>query len=265
MTNELTVIDTDNGSIELSPSIIRKYIARNNNVTDEECYVFTQLCKYQKLNPFLREIYIVKYGNGAASTIVGKETYMKRAYNHPKYRGHKAWVSEDSQTATCEVYIDGFVVPITVTVDWAEYKQESPLWRSKPKTMLRKVAIVQAFREAFPETFGGLYAEDEMPIDQSTLDRTPINIASETVDSIQVETNGQESSDIATNLDAVLLIDDSQLESIKSMLEIKDVDTKRFLMWCGSDIESMSHKKASDAIELLQSKPDKKQEDKKDE
>ena len=35
-------------------------------------------------------------------------------------------------------------------------------WKSKPATMIRKVAVVQALREAFPEDFGGLYSEEEL-------------------------------------------------------------------------------------------------------
>ena len=37
------------------------------------------------------------------------------------------------------------------------------MWKEKPKTMIRKVAIVQTFREAFPDELGGLYSEEEMP------------------------------------------------------------------------------------------------------
>ena len=41
-------------------------------------------------------------------------------------------------------------------------------WSSKPATMIRKVAQVQALREAFPDTLGGLYTADEQGVDEPT-------------------------------------------------------------------------------------------------
>ena len=45
----------------------------------------------------------------------------------------------------------------------AEYDQKRSLWLSKPATMIRKVALVQALREAYPGEFGGIYDGAEMP------------------------------------------------------------------------------------------------------
>ena len=43
--------------------------------SDPEIFVFMRLCEAHKLNPFLREIYIIKYdGNAPASYVVGKDT-----------------------------------------------------------------------------------------------------------------------------------------------------------------------------------------------
>jgi hypothetical protein len=44
-----------------------------------------------------------------------------------------------------------------------EYDTGRKLWESKPATMVRKVALVHALREAFPDDFAGLYSEEEMP------------------------------------------------------------------------------------------------------
>ena len=35
-------------------------------------------------------------------------------------------------------------------------------WSKKPATMIRKVALVQALREAFPANLGGMYAAEEV-------------------------------------------------------------------------------------------------------
>lgn len=46
---------------DLSVSTIKKYI--NDKATDEEAYVFLQLCKARGLNPFLKEAYLIKFAS----------------------------------------------------------------------------------------------------------------------------------------------------------------------------------------------------------
>ncbi len=81
----------DVARIELTPEIVKKYICPL--ATDQEIYLFLQLCRFQKLNPFLREIYLIKYSaTQPASMVTGKETFTKRASRHPQYKGFKAGV-----------------------------------------------------------------------------------------------------------------------------------------------------------------------------
>jgi len=49
-------------------------------------------------------------------------------------------------------------------VKLAEYDTGKSLWKGKKATMIRKVALVHALREAFPSTFGALYDESEVPV-----------------------------------------------------------------------------------------------------
>ena len=80
-----------------------------------------------------------------------------------------------------KVFVDGYMVPIEIQVSLDEYigrkKDGTPnsQWASKPATMIRKVALVQALREAFPEEYGGLYSQDEVNTGDVVLDETPIN------------------------------------------------------------------------------------------
>ena len=62
-----------------------------------------------------------------------------------------------------EVSIKDRAVPSRAEVSLAEYDQGRSIWLSKPATMIRKVAVVQALREAFPAQFQALYDADEMP------------------------------------------------------------------------------------------------------
>ncbi len=51
----------------------------------------------------------------------------------------------------------------TVTVPFSEYTTGYNLWKSKPSTMIKKVAESQALSAAFPEILSGVYDETEMP------------------------------------------------------------------------------------------------------
>ena len=64
MANEMVKYTTDHGEITLTSKIVRDYLVPSDSrVTDQEIGMFLKLCEYQKLNPFLREAYLVKYGD----------------------------------------------------------------------------------------------------------------------------------------------------------------------------------------------------------
>ena len=167
--NSMTKYVTDHGNVELSPEIIKSYLVEpDSKITDQEIGFFLQMCKFQKLNPFMKEIYIVKYGNFPAAFIVAKDTFLRRAKKNKTYKGHTVGISDDGKTAFAEVFIEGFDLPIRCEVDFEEYvvrKKDgtiNSMWSDKPRTMLKKVALVQALREAFPQDLGGLYERDEI-------------------------------------------------------------------------------------------------------
>jgi len=196
MNNELTIYTTDNGmEITLSPDIIRNVISTDPNVTEKEVMLFLKLCESQKINPFLREAYLVKYGSSPAQIIAGKELFTKRAEAHPDYAGSKAgiiilnsngeyveregtmFLAELGETMVggwAEVYRKGYTTPIKNTVTLREYDSGKSVWASKKGTMIRKVALVQSLREAFPNVLGGLYTSEEMSINDDVLPTAPI-------------------------------------------------------------------------------------------
>lgn len=181
MAGEIIKYEVNGNAVELSPQIVRQYLVNGQgNVTDQEIMMFLKLCEYQKLNPFLREVYLIKYGTEAATMVTGKETFLKRANRNPDYRGHKVGISADGATAWAEVYKKDYEIPIRCEVDYAEYvgrKRDGTItrmWMEKPRTMLKKIALVQALREAFPEDFGGLYSQEEINTIKVDLPTEPI-------------------------------------------------------------------------------------------
>lgn len=205
MSDALTVIQTDHGEVKLSPAIVRKFLVNGQgNITDQEVTMFMALCKYQKLNPFLREAYLIKFGNEPATIITGKEVFTKRASKIEKCAGWNAGVAtinaigelikrpgtlvlpgETLVGGWCTVYRHDWTQPMENEVSLSEYirykKDGTPMsnWKSMPGTMIRKVAIVQALRDAFPEDFQGMYDSAEMPVDSAKLEDKPVEIIEE--------------------------------------------------------------------------------------
>lgn len=187
--------------VKLSPGIIRNYlVSGNGNVSNQEIVMFLNLCKFQHLNPFLREAYLIKFGSSPASIVTGKEVFTKRARRNKDYAGQQAGVivlkkdgelenrigtlvlkdKEELVGGWAKVFIKEYAEPVEITVSLDEYigrKSDGEVnsqWAKKPATMIRKVALVQALREAFPEDFAGMYSQEEIQID-GTLDETPVD------------------------------------------------------------------------------------------
>lgn len=58
--------------------------------------------------------------------------------------------------------------PLLIWLDYNATKQDSPFWTKNPLGMLEKCGRVAAIRKAYPETFSGVYAVEEMPADGDT-------------------------------------------------------------------------------------------------
>ena len=69
------------------------------------------------------------------------------------------------------MYVKDYKHPIEATVSLDEYigltkdGKVNAQWSRKPGTMIRKVALTQALREAFPEDLGGMYEASEVGVD----------------------------------------------------------------------------------------------------
>ena len=188
--------------VSLSTDIIKQYLCGGNtNVTDAEAMMFLNLCRYQHLNPFLREAYLIKYGNSPATMVVGKETFVKRARAQSDFDGFEAGLTVMDKDGNiverqgslraptdqvlggwAKVYIKGMRVPYYAAVEWGEYAGRdrngnlNSMWASKGMTMIRKVALSQALREAYPEQMGGLYEPEEINSIPEELPTKPVSI-----------------------------------------------------------------------------------------
>ena len=263
--------ETDNGDVTLSKDIVKRYLVSGDasKVTDQEVMMFIQMCKYQNLNPFLREAYLIKFGNSPATMVTGKDTFVKRAAKSKLCTGYEAGVIVQKEDGTVEyrkgalvlpketlvggwarVYRKDWQVPLENTVSLEEYQRYNSKgelmsnWSKMPATMIRKVALVQALREAIPEEFGGLYSPEEMPIDDSTLDSTPVNVEA----SIENKSEKEELNDLASQ---------KQLNYIYSLASQKNIDSEKVKQIMQEQFGKNSSKEltkteASKLIEILQ-------------
>ncbi|KKL87383.1 hypothetical protein LCGC14_1935220, partial [marine sediment metagenome] len=150
--------------------------------TKQEAFKFLQLCSNQGLDPFVGDAYLIKWGN-KAQMVVAKDAFLKKAEAQADYEGFEAgimvMVNEDPGTtdhkegSICikdyETLVGGYakvyrknMKPFYAEVSFSEYTTGKNLWLTKPATMIRKVALVQAMREAFPASFQGMYDRSEM-------------------------------------------------------------------------------------------------------
>lgn len=153
-----------------------------NKLNASEKTQFIELAKAFNLNPFTREIYAIKYGD-KFSLVIGYEVYLKRAERNGDLAGWSTRFETEGNDTKCVITIHrkSWSHPLTHEVYLSEYHQKNSMWNTKTKTMLRKVAICQGFRMAFPDELGGMpYGEEELP--QA---REVVEIAHEVVDNTQ--------------------------------------------------------------------------------
>ena len=189
------------GLVELTPETVTRYLKRGNkDLNEQEIRLFIELCKYQKLNPFIGEAYAIKFGD-EFQMVIGYDTYKRRAEENPAYRGRKSGIvvlrgsqviqkegtclypGEELIGGWCRVFrqmANGQEIEEFKEVSLAEYDKKMANWKSKPCTMIEKVAVSQALRAAFPKDYTSLYTAEEMGTPEQYTDPQSTTINPET-------------------------------------------------------------------------------------
>lgn len=185
---KFTITTRSGDKLFLDKPTVQKYLTNNVEITDSEFNNFFQLCKANKVNPFLKEAYIVKYGSDPATIVIDYKVLQMSAELNPAFVGMKTGVIVMDKDGNAKEREGGFVLPNeTLVAGWCEVSRndrQTPTkcyamlnefrqvkkdgtpnknWAGKPTFMIIKVAKAQALREAFPNMFGtNLYTEDEV-------------------------------------------------------------------------------------------------------
>lgn len=165
--------------------------AVNKDLTDVELLVALSFCTKLQLNPILGEVVIVVYykddpskrrvgyivprdgkrvvaaRSGGLESVTKDAIYIKEVTilsddntkNTVAIKRVQPWEGGTLWGATATVVRSG--VPYTVTVPLTEYDTKLNVWKTKPETMIKKVAESQALTAAYPELLGGIYDESE--------------------------------------------------------------------------------------------------------
>jgi len=176
---------------------VKKYLCPK--ASDAEIGLFLKVCASEQLNPFAREVYLVKYTEDQpAAIIIATETFVKAAETCPEYDGAEAGIilkdtagklefregsfllddeAKNLAGGWAKVYRKDRTKPTYAAVNIRECMKytrsgkptrfwEDMFWEDMPATMVRKVALSRALREAFPNRFGGTLTTaefEEMP------------------------------------------------------------------------------------------------------
>lgn len=112
-----------------------------------------------------KNVYAIPYGN--EYSLVTSIDYARKIGMRSGIVGKSApqFEEKDDKIVSCTVTVnrkvDDYVGDYTATVFFDEYSTGRNLWKSKPHTMIAKVAEMHALRMACPEEMSQMYVEEE--------------------------------------------------------------------------------------------------------
>lgn len=178
-----TAIAQDYGYQRKDIELMKDTIAKG--ATDEELRFFLQVAKHSGMDPFAKQIYMVKRWSGGKEQMtvqMGIDGFRAQAQATGEYNGsddpefgpieeseykttkesgkfkHPAW-------AKVAVWGKGDERPTVSTAYWEEFypgDAQGHMWRKMPRQMLSKVAESQSLRKRFPKALSGIYTTEEM-------------------------------------------------------------------------------------------------------
>lgn len=176
----ISFVDDHGDAITITSEDVRMHICPQANA--KEVAYFMELCRAQRLNPFLNEAYLVKFQGKPAQIMVAHKALVKRAEQHPEYDGmeHGVVVMRDGQVhqeqrgayypEAGEVLLGGWAkvyrkdrrMPIYAERSFKSMNKGQANWKSMPDVMIDKCAQAAALREAFPDELRSMYVREEM-------------------------------------------------------------------------------------------------------
>jgi len=190
--------ESENGTVQLNLDIVRNIIAKGKDFSEMEIYSFIKLCQYQRLNPFLGEAHLIKFGENV-QMVVGIDVFTNRLDEHPLCEGWTAGLillkdnNVIERTGTFYLKDHGekivgawfkaqrkdwkreFEWSVTFGEFYKEYydkksQKTKPMknWAEMPATMIVKCAIASGARKLFTKDFKGVYSSEEIGVETNS-------------------------------------------------------------------------------------------------
>ena len=151
--------------------LVRVLFPHLQGVSDLEIVKAIALAKKLGLDPLRKEVHLVPF-KGSVQLVVSYLEYIKRAERSGKLDGWEVRLGKDELGEYAEVEI--FRKDWKHSLKWRAYlnevKKDTPNWKAMPLFMLRKTAIAQAFRLAFPEETQELPLEEGEIVEYETVE-----------------------------------------------------------------------------------------------
>ena len=178
----------DKQQISLSFDDCRKFLVSGKPglVTDQELIYFLQICKSKGLNPFKKDVYLVKFSQDPAAIIVSIDYLRSRARARPDCKGWNKGIIVREENGNIryskglllegETLLGGWfratpenwLEPFELEVNLAGYLKKTSegkltrFWKEENQpTMIAKVAEAQGLRTLWPDEFQQLYVDAE--------------------------------------------------------------------------------------------------------
>lgn len=131
-----------------------------------------------------KNVYAIPYGD--KYSLVSSIDHARKIGMRSGVCGKNApiYTDKDNRPESCTITIkkqlpNGYIGEFTSTAYFLEYNTGKNLWISKPRTMLAKVAEMQALRMACPEELSQAYIEEENQEAKPVKEATPAKIEKE--------------------------------------------------------------------------------------
>jgi phage recombination protein Bet len=175
--NTTAVTKKEDTAIDFKVEAEQYLFSQNANISDGQKMLFLKLAEVNKLNPFTREIHAVPFWNSKTKNmdlepVTGYQVYIARAEASGKLDGWNCKAVYNNGNlfgASIEIWRKDFEKPFTWSVALSEFigkKKDGTIsgnWAKMPEFMIKKVAIGQGFRLAFPNELGSMpYLTEEI-------------------------------------------------------------------------------------------------------
>lgn len=158
-------------TVPITTQTIKDFLfSSGTKLSEQQQSMFMQLAMRNQLDPFKREIYAIAYGDNF-NIVTGYQVYVQRADDSGKMDGWECISLRDSDGklygAKITIYRKDFSHPLVWEVALQEFfkggNSKRNNWDIMPEFMIKKVAIGQGFRLAFPNELAGMpYLQEEL-------------------------------------------------------------------------------------------------------